>query len=143
MKSSRQWLKEDESATLSATKPSLSPTRDANRNSLNQVCSMVAVSKPKLSPSRVPQQRLKSVVPPAKAQQRPLAPIFLKDYTRKRKDATADSNHRESKELAPRTTRYPERARKLINDSYVVSDGALSDSGNDDYYGPRKKKSKN
>ena len=103
---------------------------------------MVAVSKPKLSPSRVLQQRLKSVAPPAKAQHRPLAPIFLKDYTRKRKDATADSNHLESKEIAPRTTRYPERARKLINDSYVVSDGALSDSGNDDY-GPRKKKSKN
>ena len=142
MKSSRQWLKEDESATLSATKPSLSPIRDANRNSHQPVCSMVPVSKPKLSPSRVPQQRLKSVAPPAKAQHRPLAPIFLKDYTRKRKDATADSNHLESKEIAPRTTRYPERARKLINDSYVVSDGALSDSGNDDC-GPRKKKSKN
>ena len=72
-----------------------------------------------------------------------LAPIFLKNYSRKRKqdDASTDDNHESKDQLMPRTSRYPERKRKLINDSNIVSDGALSDSGYDEF-GPRKKKSK-
>jgi hypothetical protein len=146
MKSSRLWLEhvnDDSSPPVCAPKPSLSPTRNANRGSQQKISSVIVSSKPKLSPSRVPQQQLKLDVSPSKPQNRPLAPIFLKNYSRKRKqdDASTDDHHESKELLIPRTSRYPERTRKLINDSYIVSDGALSDSGYDEF-GPRKKKSK-
>jgi len=145
MKSSRQWLEHDDGSSppVCAPKPSLSPTRNANRGSQQHISSVIVSTKPKLSPSHVPQQRMKPDVPPTKAHNRPLAPIFLKNYSRKRKqdDASTDDNHESKDQLMPRTSRYPERKRKLINDSNIVSDGALSDSGYDEF-GPRKKKSK-
>lgn len=128
MKSSRQWLKHDFDLLVKAAEPSLTPTRLANRSSV------IAVTKPKLSPSRASQQRLKL------SAARPLASIFLRDYSKKRKQTSVDDHH-DSSELITRTSRYPERARKVVNDSNIVSDGALSDSGYDEF-GPRKKKAK-
>jgi hypothetical protein len=112
---------------VSATTPSLSPSRNGNQNCRRETFSAI-VSKPELSPSRAPQPD----------SNRPLAPIFLRDYSQKRKPTSTDI-HRQSTEVNSRNSRYPERAKKTINDSCVVSDGAFSDSGHDEF-DPRKKK---
>ena len=63
---------------------------------------------------------------------RPLAPIFLKNYGKKKKKkdpevtAAAPSDDVSSEELPPRPSRYPDRKRKCIVDLAAVSDGADS-----------------
>lgn len=128
MKSSSQWLQSDNdnASPVSAITPSLSPSRNGNQNSQQETFSLIAVSKPELSPSA-----------PRPDGKRPLAPIFMRDYSRKRKPTTTDIH----REVISRTSRYPERAKKNINDCNIVSDGALSDSGHDEF-GPRMKKGK-
>mmetsp|Transcript_33717 Transcript_33717/g.71874 ORF Transcript_33717/g.71874 Transcript_33717/m.71874 type:complete len:1337 (-) Transcript_33717:99-4109(-) len=57
---------------------------------------------------------------------RPLAPIFLKSYGKKKK-CLAESE--EPKEVARKSSRYPERKRKQItDDSHLVSDDAVSET---------------
>lgn len=80
----------------------------------------------------------KATSPPkenAKAQKRPLAPIFLKGYGKRKMDQTVTSpgtSAGKPKEASPKTQRYPERKRKQIMDiNHVVSDDAVSDTSFD------------
>ena len=60
----------------------------------------------------------------------PLAPIFLKNYSKKKQVASVHQQAAGSEEpnIAP-TKRYPERKRKQIigDDTHLVSDDAVSD----------------
>jgi len=70
---------------------------------------------------------------------RPLAPIFLKSYDKK-KNPPAES--KEPKESPRKSSRYPERKRKqLTDDTHVVSDDAVSETSINKFE-PRTKKAK-
>eukprot|EP00571_Detonula_confervacea_P010596 CAMPEP_0172305424 /NCGR_PEP_ID=MMETSP1058-20130122/6717_1 /TAXON_ID=83371 /ORGANISM="Detonula confervacea, Strain CCMP 353" /LENGTH=1376 /DNA_ID=CAMNT_0013017021 /DNA_START=256 /DNA_END=4386 /DNA_ORIENTATION=+ len=79
-----------------------------------------------------------------KPEKRPLAPIFLKDYGQKKKQAVSvkrPASNEEPKE-STKASRYPGRKRKqVIDDSNFVSDDAVSDTSAD-MFEPRKKKAK-
>ncbi len=130
MESSGKWLDKDglHDTPTSAGAPSLTPTRYARRE-----IPVDAETMPKLSPSRAEKR---------------LAPIFLKNYVKKKKAPPAQCSQEPKEENLLRTSRYPGRKRKQTsfltsgalddlggNDSYVVSD----DAGSVDAFVPKKK----
>lgn len=147
MESSSKWLDKEslcDTPTSTEARPSLTPTRNARRESPEQMSSIDAETKPKLSPSRHPQRggSPPEIHPPAVNPEKRLAPIFLKNYGKK-KTAPAQRPPTDSQdpkeESSTRTSRYPGRKRKQTSDdSYVVSDDAVSV----DAFVPSKKKVK-
>jgi len=157
MESSDKWLMSGtEEPPSTEKKPRLPPTRKtlqshqqqmkkptAEKIPTSQPPSLPNSSKPRLCSTRKTQyfrqQNPSKAAPGAKPQlpqsrhvrasspQRPLAPIFLKSYRKKKKKLSApgrsgSANGRKN-EKAPR--RYPERKRKQITDDcHVVSDDA-------------------
>jgi hypothetical protein len=80
---------------------------------------------------------------------RPLAPIFLKNYGKKKKKAAesaavAPPDDNASEEIPPRPSRYPDRKRKCTSslDLAAVSDGADSVSSVEVTDEPQRKKSR-
>lgn len=79
---------------------------------------------------------------------RPLAPIFLKNYSKKKKkaaeEATAPTDEISIEEIPPRPSRYPDRRRKCTtsSDLAAVSDGADSVSSVEVTNEPRRKKAR-
>lgn len=80
---------------------------------------------------------------------RPLAPIFLKNYGKKKKKKaveadTAPTDEISSEEIPPRPSRYPDRKRKCTSslDLAAVSDGADSVSSVEATDEPHRKKSR-
>jgi len=80
---------------------------------------------------------------------RPLAPIFLKNYGKKKKkkaveEAAVPTDEISSEEIPPRPSRYPDRKRKCTSSSDLaaVSDGADSVSSFEVTDEPHKKKSR-
>lgn len=120
--------------------PRLSPTQERKPKANSPVS-----DKPQLSPSRYPRRGLEVTSKPSK----PLAPIFLKNYAKKKKEGKNEEtallgqdtdDKKETPAEEPSTigaSRYPGRKRKQILDLGIVSDDATSFDEE-----PRKKKAK-
>jgi len=146
MDTSHNWL--DVSSV--DERPRLTPTRNARKGCQIQINPAAVEAKPQLSPSRRRREaQPESIREAADVQsascssskdttKRPLAPIFLRSYGKKKNQTPPVKS--EDPKRSPRKTRYPERKRKQVidDDSHVVSDDATSI----DIVEPRKKRAK-
>lgn len=134
--------KDSEEIPLDQEKPRPSPTHKAQHSRQDRTSKAVPERKPHLSSSRYPRRgsQPEPTISTDPMPQRPLAPIFLKSYGKKKKQSVSEEvppAGSKQNEEAPR--RYPARKRKQItDDSHVVSDDATSS----DVMEPRKKKVK-